>query len=58
MKTFIEWLNENMWGNTPARTRKPSDGWVGKQSYSSNGNAGAGSAPQPMQKNMKKNMKK
>jgi len=56
MKTFIEWLNENMWGNTPARTRKPSDGWAGKQSYSSNNSGGATSAP--MQKNMKKNMKK
>lgn len=55
MKTFIEWLNENMWGNTPARTRKPSDGWVGKQSYSSNGSSGSSA---PMQKNMKKNMKK
>ena len=38
MLNFKEWLkNENMWGNTPCRTRKPSDGWVGKQSYSSNG---------------------
>ena len=56
MLNFKEWLkNENMWGNTPCRTRKPSDGWVGKQSYSSNGSGGTS---QPMQKSMKKNMKK
>ncbi len=57
MLHFKEWLkNENMWGNVPCRTRKPSDGWVGKQSYSSN-SSGA-SAAAPMQKNMKKKMKK
>lgn len=34
---FKIWLNdqtdfqENMWGNIPAKTRKPSDGWRGKQ---------------------------
>lgn len=57
MLNFKEWLkNENMWGNTPCKTRKPSDGWVGKQSYSSNGSGGGAAAP--MQKNMKKNMKK
>jgi hypothetical protein len=51
---FKEWLIENMWGNTPARTRKPSDGLVGKSSPSSNGAAaGAGAAP-PMQQKMKK----
>jgi hypothetical protein len=57
MLNFKEWLkNENMWGNVPCKTRKPSDGWVGKQSYSSNGSGGTAAAP--MQKNMKKNMKK
>jgi hypothetical protein len=58
MLNFKEWLkNENMWGNVPCKTRKPSDGWVGKQSYSSNGSGGTAAAA-PMQKNMKKNMKK
>ena len=38
---FKEWLekqdpklSENLWGNVPARTRKPSDGWRGKQGAS------------------------
>ena len=31
---FKEWLkniDENMWGNTPCKTRKPSDGWGGNK---------------------------
>ncbi len=49
MKTFKEWikLKENIWGNIPAKTRKPSDGWQ------KTGGAG-GYAPQvKMMKKMK-----
>jgi hypothetical protein len=54
--TYKQWC-ENMWGNTPSNMRKPSDGWACKQSYSSNSSS-AGNGSQPMQKSMKKKMKK
>ncbi len=50
---FKEWFlaQENMWGNTPAKGRKPSDGWRGKPGMS----AGAMPASGPkMMKKMKK----
>ena len=50
MKSFKEWvkLRENIWGNIPSKTRKPSDGWQ-------KNNASAGYVPQV--KMMKKKMK-
>jgi len=28
MIEFKKWFLENMWGDTPCKTRKPSDGWT------------------------------
>lgn len=46
MKSFKSWL-ENLWGNIPAKGRKPSDGW----------GQGGQSAPMPSGPPMKQNMK-
>jgi hypothetical protein len=57
---FKDWFKEqgfaeNMWGNIPCKTRKPSDGWGGNK-----GGAGAAMPAQQMgaPKMMKKKMKK
>jgi hypothetical protein len=53
---FKEWfLNENMWGNIPSKTRKPSDGWRTNNSAT----VDPQQAQQPqMMKKMKGKMKK
>jgi len=52
---FKDWLVENMWGNTPARGRKPSDGWRGKPGMSAGAMPGGMPASGPkMMKKMKK----
>lgn len=40
---------ENLWGNIPSVTRKPSDGWTkaSQLSMSSNAKSGGGNSPMP-----------
>ena len=60
---FKNWLKtqdgftENMWGNIPCKTRKPSDGWKGKPGGGAGMGMGAMQQGQ-MQPQMMRKMKK
>lgn len=57
---FKEWMQikENLWGNIPVKTRKPSDGPPGASGAGMQAPAQAAMQPKMMKEKMKKKMEK